>query len=366
MGLFKKTKNSDNIERSTPNYHEFWNWFRENEKQFFETVKTGHDIEEQFFDQLSPRLAGVKEGIFFLAGMLDDGRAELVFTADGSVQHIVFTEELVDAAPTLPNWKFTALKQEIDLDSLGIRMDEYNFDRNTLSFYATDHADYPDEVDIVIVHKQFNEENKSTLISGVYIFLDNYLGELNAVTTIDNLQVIGEPDPEKELIPINKLKDFLTWREKEFVEKYEGTRYDTGSDSYSLLEAELENGHRLLAVINSQLLDWDRKASHPWIAVLTIQFDGADRGMPNDADYELLDKIEENIMAVLKDADGYLNIGRQTANSEREIYFACKEFRAPAKVLYTIEKQYANRFKIEWVIYKDKYWQSFERFKPAL
>ena len=39
----------------------------------------------------------------------------------------------------------------------------------------------------------------------------------------------------KELIPISKLKDFLTWREKEFIEKYEGTRHNTENDSYALL-----------------------------------------------------------------------------------------------------------------------------------
>ena len=34
------------------------------------------------------------------------------------------------------------------------------------------------------------------------IFLDNYIGELNSVTTIDNIVVIGTNDAKKELIPI--------------------------------------------------------------------------------------------------------------------------------------------------------------------
>jgi hypothetical protein len=35
-------------------------------------------------------------------------------------------------------------------------------------------AEYPDEIDITIVHKDFNEENKTTITSGTFIFLDNY------------------------------------------------------------------------------------------------------------------------------------------------------------------------------------------------
>ena len=43
-------------------------------------------------------------------------------------------------------------------------------------------------------------------------------------------------------------------------------------------------------------------------------------------------KLRAKIVEELKDFEGYLNIGRQTADSVREIYFACKEFRKPSKV----------------------------------
>src|SRR5690606_31259503 len=99
------------------------------------------------------------------------------------------------------------------------------------------------------------------IINGTYIFLDNYLGELNFATVIDNITVIAQEDAENELIPIEKLKDFLIWRQKEFTEKYEGIRHDTKQDNHSGLEAELESGNKLIAIINSDLLNWDRKAS---------------------------------------------------------------------------------------------------------
>jgi hypothetical protein len=85
--------------------------------------------------------------------------------------------------------------------------------------------------------------------------------------------------------------------------------------------------------------------------------------MPDNKTYELLNEFEEQIMEELKDFEGYLNIGRQTADNSREIYFACKDFRQPSKVLHNLTKKYSSKLNIEYNIYKDKYWQSFERFR---
>ena len=179
--------------------------------------------------------------------------------------------------------------------------------------------------------------------------------------------MIGKNEAIKELIPIKKLKDFLTWRQKEFVEKYQGVRYDTEQDTYSILEAESPDDGALIALINTSLLDWDSKASHPWIGSFTIHYDGSkNNGMPDKSTYALLDKIEQEIMNELKDRDGYLNIGRQTAGGERDIYFACKDFRKPSKVFFDVQKVYGQKLQIDYNIYKDKYWQTFERFQKTV
>ena len=127
----------------------------------------------------------------------------------------------------------------------------------------------------------------------------------------------------------------------------------------------MESGNFLIATVNADLLNWDSKASHPWLCVLTIKYDGSKtNGMPGDTDYKTLDVIEDEIMEELKDVEGYLNVGRQTADSEREIYFACKDFRLPSKVFYNVQKKYSDKYEIEFEIYKDKYWRSLERLNP--
>lgn len=342
-------------------YPDFWKWFQENEKKFFKVVKEENNIEANFFDQIAPKLAELKDGYFFLTGMCDDNTVELILTADGNIRNIAFVEELVEQAPYLKGWKFTALKPALDIEDVGIEMEGYKFNSGNLSFYPNDIPNFPDEIDLTVVHHDLNDKNKNTLINGTYIFLDNFLGELDFANHIDNLKIIGKNEAEKELIPISKLKAFLIWRQKEFIEKYDGIRYDTEDDTYSLLEAGSESGNKLLATINTQLLEWDCKASHPWIALITFKYDGVN-GMPDNDDYEKLNEIEENILAQLSDSDGYLYIGRQTADNEREIFFACKDFRKPSKVFFKIQQD-NEAYNVTYEIYKDKYWQSFERFR---
>jgi hypothetical protein len=172
-------------------------------------------------------------------------------------------------------------------------MQGYTFSAETLHFYPNLYPNYPDEIDITTAHDDFNEENKAAITNGVYIFLDNYLGELESATIIDNIVVATKVEAQEELIPIAKLQSYLKWRQKEFVEKYVGVRHDTENDNHSMLEAELESGNTLLAVINTDLLGWDGKASLPWIMTVAIPYDGENsNGMPDDETYKLLNEVE--------------------------------------------------------------------------
>jgi hypothetical protein len=365
MNLFKRIFGK----KETPikSYQDFWAWFQENEQAFFKVVKNRVNIEEAFFEKLSSKLGEIKEGYFFLTGMFDENTAELILTADGNVKNIVFVEELVAAAPIIQGWKFTALKPPSENGDFIINMGNYEYSTENIFFYSNDNPDMPDEIDISVVYQNFQEKDKDAIANGVFIFLDNFIGELNLVTIIDNINVIGKGEAKEALIPIEKLKDFLVWRQKEFLEKYEGVRFDTDNDNYAAMEGELKNGDPIIAIVNTSLLDWDAKASHPWLLAVEIKYDGKkNNGLPEKEAMHLLDKIEEDISGELKDYDGFLSIGRQTGGNLRTIYFACKDFRKPSKVLHEVVAKHGSKHELEFDIYKDKYWQSFNRFRPVL
>lgn len=357
LDIFKKK------DEPIKSYKEFWDWFTKNERQFFKVIKEKGDIEKDFFNKLSPKLNELQEGFFYLTGMFDSNTVELILTADGNLKNIFFVEQLVAAAPKINGWKFTAFKPPSDIKDVNIKMAGYLFGSGNIHFYSNDHIKYPDEVDITVIHDELTDENKADIVNGTFIFLDNFIGELEFVTTIDEIKIIGKKDAQKDLVPIEKLKSFLTWREAEFVEKYEGVRYHTDNDNYATFKGESKDGSLVFAIINTDLLHWESKASHPWILTVEIKFDGKEtNGMPDDKTYKLLDVLEEEISEHLKDSDGYLNIGRETSENLREIYFACKDFRKPSDVLNKVKNKYSDAIGLDYDIYKDKYWQSFNRF----
>ncbi|WP_426278183.1 DUF695 domain-containing protein [Chryseobacterium sp. S-02] len=343
---------------------DFWDWFVTHQKKFWKAIHNGEKIEEIFFDKMMSKLNQAKDGIFFLTGMYDNKTAELILTADTNIKNIVFVEDLIKLAPDIDNWKFTALKPEVNISKFHIKMGDHTFSADNLSFYATQDDNYPDEIDLTILYKYFNEADKEVIINGVYIYLNNLLGELTSATIIDHLQIKGSSPENVELIPIAKLKDYLRWRESEFEQKYQHKRYSAQKDNWGSFEAALSNGKPYFAIANTTVLEWDHKASHPWVLKIEIRYDGKDnRGLPNPEDSRLMNAFEEELNTALIDTEGYLNIGRETADNLREIFFACREFRNSSRLTYEIITKYSDKLKIEYHIYKDKYWQTFDRFK---
>lgn len=355
--IFQPKTNSSNC------YADFWSWFQTKEKKFHKVIKERANVELDLFNKLSIKLDQLHKGFYFLAGMIDEETAELVFTADGDLKNIVFIETLVANAPSINGWRFTALKPPSNSPDIGIKMSDYEFDKNTISFYYHEHKEHPDAIDITFVHQDYTEENADLISNGTFIFMDNFLGELNFATLIDNMNLVGPQDAQETLIPIEKLNDFLVWRQKEFIEKYDGIRHHTDDDEYAMLEGVLENGNTIIVTINNELLHWDSKASHPWILRLEFFYDGKDNsGMPHQEMYDLLNVLEDEIVAALPSKDGYLNVGRQTGNNLRTLFLACKEFRKPSLVSFDLKQKYKAEVSMDYSIYKDKYWLSFERF----
>ena len=99
MNFLKKIFNKKEVQIKSN--EDFWIWFQKNEKDFFNIVRQHNNIEKGFFDKLSPKLGELKEGYFYLTGMLNDKTVELVLTADGNIKNVIFIEELVSSAPII-------------------------------------------------------------------------------------------------------------------------------------------------------------------------------------------------------------------------------------------------------------------------
>ncbi|MCL7986810.1 DUF695 domain-containing protein [Sphingobacterium sp. lm-10] len=341
---------------------EFWEWFVKHEERFFKAVKDGN-VEKGFFKSLAPRLSKLHSGIYFLTGLYGN-KAELVFTPDGNIKNIVFAEDIVSMAPDLPNWIFTALKPPTSIEHASIQVGDFVFTKDNLHFYANEDAIYPDEIDLSIVYDGYVESADEIITNGIYIFLDNYLGELQSITLIDSVTVIGQPAADQDLIPITRLQDFLTWRKKEFIEEYESNYNVPNADSFSVYKGEISSGQPLVAYMNTHLLEWENKPSRPYIIRVSLEYQSTHAdGIPDDDILIALTSVEEILSEILKDETQYLYVGQQTGDGVREIYFVSKEFRVCSKLIYESLSAYSGELTYSYDIYKDKYWQTFERYR---
>jgi Family of unknown function (DUF695) len=348
-------------------YQDFWTWFVANEAAFYKTLKAKFDrdnVDKNILTPVITQLHKLNDQFYCQVGMESDGRGELVITPEGDIKTFVFVDELLAVAPKLDNWLFTNLKTPVPI-SCSITMDGFVFDTDTMGFYANVLPEYPDEIDITLAHKAYNEADKKTIINGSFIYLDSILGELNSVTLLDAVTIAGI-DPNRELIPMSKLNDFLIWREKEFVEKYKGTRHTEENDAFFTYEAETEEGAPIVAIMNQSLLQWPAKPSHPWLLTIECAYNGSDNnGLPNAATFDLMNQFEDELLPLLPMSEGYLSVGRQSGLNKRTNYWACKEFKKSSKIVFDLIKKYEKRLPMTYEITKDKYWMTLNQFIHA-
>ncbi len=345
-------------------YKQFWDWFKSHSQEFYEVIKSGQNVEENFINLFAEELTKVDPHIFFLVGLEEDQKAELIFTPDGRVQHVLWAEKITDSAPEIPNWKFRALKPASSNKDFAIRMHDMVFSKDNISFYPVVHENYPDKIDLMFVYESYHEESHQNILSGIFIFLDNFLGEETMINTIDKIDVRGPSPDIAELIPIDKLQDYLTWREKEFVEKYQDVRHDSSNDEYTGFEGTIEGDIPILSTFNTSILDWEFKASHPWILVVMTNYEPANEaGFPDNKTYEEIAELEDDIEKLIPDTEGYIYLGSETVDGIRETFVACREFRKPTEIMQKLQEKYKDTLDFTFEFYKDKYWQSFERYQ---
>ena len=341
----------------------FWAWFQAQSPQFHQAVLKQEQIESVFFDPLSAWLDRMHEGIYFLAGEAEPGVAELVFTADGVFKNFAFIEDLVAAAPDIAGWRFVALKPACHLEGFGINMAGRTYSADTLHFYPRENRAYPHVVDIAIVYSD-DTATENELSSGVYVYMDNLLGEWVSVTHIDKLDIFNQREATQPLYPMAELAPYLASKHQAWQQAYGEVYYSSDQDEFASFEGETDNGQLIVGIIDSTLLAWPHKPSHPWMLTLRIDYDGSGlNGMPSKHIYQHMEAFEDAVVAALPEHEGYLNLGRETGDDMRLVYFACKQFVQATRVLERLMPQYSQEMDISYDVFQDKYWLSLQRFE---
>jgi hypothetical protein len=340
----------------------FWQWFVDNEYRFRALEKNDSDQALSFLEELIQQLQPYNPWLKALAGPYNNDSYELIITADGDIALFCKVEELIQAAPPVANWVFTAHKPALGFEGISIDLYELEFSAGTTSFYPVVQENYPDEVSIVLTHAAYNKEQEEHFQAGGMIYLENGLGEVNTATKIDYYETGPVPDADKgvDIIPIAKLADYLNWREKEFVEKYESVPSEK-PEIFHIFEAEDKDGNRMLVTVNMDCRYWDMKPAFSWLLQVNINYEGDAGGFPNEEQLIALQTLEEEIINLLP-ADRSIFAGNKTYDNCRNIYIYVNEYKAPSVLLNRYIETKATTLEIMFFIRRDKYWRMMEQY----
>ena len=142
---------------------------------------------------------------------------ELIITANGNPEYFNQVIDLVDNAPQLKNWKFTAFIQPTErIDEIIDGFDEpYIFQEITLKaselkFITLDHDKKTQKLDIIVFLKNYHLYcDTKTLEQAIFIIMQDILGENSLFQNINFVQLAQMPDNNEELIHLFDFQMFL-------------------------------------------------------------------------------------------------------------------------------------------------------------
>ncbi|MDR0230065.1 MAG: DUF695 domain-containing protein [Flavobacteriaceae bacterium] len=340
-------------------YQKFWEWFTQNEKRFKEVIETQDNVVDNFIEVVSPKLKAINPNFNMLAGGRPGSVTEFIVTPDGALKAVPFVEDFIVCAPDIEGWSFLACKKPSK--GIALRMGDFELSEDTVSFIPLIEEGYPDYIALRFIIDAYTPENEEELGNALFIFLDNYIGEMLTMTEIDHLEVRGNDAIEGEPIPVSKLEDYLNFRSKEFVEKYDGVKRNSDLDDYVLMEMKNDD-EVYLATLNKSFIFWEKRMSYPWVIRIDMFYEAGGSGMPNKEDVAIMDEIED----LLNESGIVTTVVRETGGGERNLYLATQDFRTASKEVFSTLSLYDKRIKSSYRLYKDKYWFGMQGYADAL
>lgn len=195
---------------------QFWEWFKENNKSYTFLNSVDEEVKEKLLNEFLEKLHKYCDNIYFEIGGYPDEDQELIITAEGDKSYFDKVEHLIDKAPQIGGWKFTAFKPpmpghfkskwgDLELNTAEIWFlplsNEYNQDLGIRVFFNNQ--------DLI--------KDNETLTPLLYKMLDTIVGEKSFALDINYVDTDLLPDgPEEEgLYPILELPEFIEWHKSQ-------------------------------------------------------------------------------------------------------------------------------------------------------
>lgn len=147
----------------------------------------------------------------------ENHKTELIITANGNPKYFNQVIELINNAPVLKHWKFTAFIQPTtNIDEIIKGLDEpYIFQEITIKtseikFLPLNYNNKIKKLDIIIYLKNYKIHCNTTILQqAIYIILQDLLGEKALYQNINFVQLANLPNNRKDLIELYELQYYI-------------------------------------------------------------------------------------------------------------------------------------------------------------
>lgn len=186
----------------------FWNWFGENEIRFYEIEEM---YNKELYMELQTQLRQYHPKLSFqIGGTIGSSIRTITISANGLIENFPKVEELVSVAPIFERWNVVAFKPA-DGFEIKVNVGGIIFDPKNLRFVPIELVEYPDISAIRVYMPEFVEEKVDLFKIGVHALLEACLGEKQAATQINYVDIQSYPlTPEEYKLT----EDFI------YLEKY--------------------------------------------------------------------------------------------------------------------------------------------------
>ncbi len=200
------------------NIKSFWDWFQSNEATLRNLNIEKPEIQKQFLYWLDKHLHYYSKGLNCILIFPKNKKiTELIVSANGNQEFFSNVITLIDNAPKLQYWKFTAFIQpsenieemEAGLDKPYVFKD-INLKASELKFMPFQYEGVK-KIDMIVYLKNFTIHcNNKNLLQVVFIIMQDIIGEKALYQNINFVELAQMPEQEKdELIYLFDLQYYL-------------------------------------------------------------------------------------------------------------------------------------------------------------
>lgn len=182
----------------------FWTWLSNN-IQIFEKIES-HDQNEKL-NLILENLRNISDGLSIQISKESKGIRDLVISPDGNKEKFAIVTKIIEKAPQIKGWTFTAFRQPTE-GNFTLKYEDMEFTPSEMFFYPKIEGN---SLDLIIYTKNIKNHDFNIISYYGLMTIDNLLGEYDCVMKIRHYDFhdLNEAGDKITLKPLNELKIFV-------------------------------------------------------------------------------------------------------------------------------------------------------------